>query len=234
MALAAWPRTAVRRTNHRPRRRARSMSASAPSATVRTRPANTTGCRSRARSLIGNVDLRERRRLRQRQRVAVAHQGHRPRPGDAQPDRRGRRAGQVPRHVRLRRAAEEPIRQLPDALQRHRHQRPHAAWHLAGADRGRKQRHEQLDHRERRGLVTAIGDAPYLDVARPSPTMGALLTSDGGPDRLGRRGRERRRAAVPQRQPSSRSARSTTRASTTTSTPRWSFDATSGPSTRTG
>ena len=42
-------------------------------------------------------------------------------------------------NARLRPAAEEPIRQLPDALQRRRVQCPHLARHVAGADRGRKQ-----------------------------------------------------------------------------------------------
>ena len=50
------------------------------------------------------VRFARRRRLRQRQRAALARQGHRPRSRHAQPRGRSRRAGHVPRHLRLRRS----------------------------------------------------------------------------------------------------------------------------------
>ena len=106
----------------------------------------------------------------------MARERVRPRSGNAQRHGRDRCAGQVPRQPRLRRAAEESIRHLPDAVQRHRNQRPDAAWHVAGADRGWKQRHEH-----RRQHVSARGLDPERSAARPyvstttNSTMGSLL-----------------------------------------------------------
>ncbi len=172
--------------------------------------------------------LAQPRRLRQHQRVAMARQGHRSRAQVARPDRADRRAGPVPGHVWLRRAAEKPIGHVSNAVQRCRVHGPHVAGRLAGADSGR-QRRRQLGQRPRPGAGDRHRAVHQYD-GGDQRCRGQCDPSQIGAGRRRRRGADMPRSTTSICRPP---ARATTRASTTSSIRGGRSTPTSAQSTRT-
>ena len=190
----------------------------------------------RARSAIGNFDLRGSGAYDSTSALRWRVTGHRPRSRHPQRHRRRRRrrasSGSRSAIDELRRNRSDT---LPDAVQRHRHGRADAARHVAGPDRGRQQRHQQRRQRPERERSDP-GDwsgAVSRHPRRPRPRW-ARCSRRPLRRRTGRRRGRGRPARVPQRRPLHERARGSTPASTTTSTTDGDSTRASGPSTRTG
>ena len=205
------------------------------SATARTRPANTTGCRTRALFGIGNLDLRGGGAYDSdsalRWRIKGTDLGLETRSLTAEVGVQGK--------FRVTFGYDELRRNRSDSYQTPYNGAgtniAHPAGHVAGADGRRQQRHQQrVNVVSARGLVPAIGDAPYIDAQH-----------DFADDRRAarRRPRRRRRSSTPPPPPTCRSSTtSTSRPSAPSTTlglnynfdPKWGVDASFRPEHKDG